>query len=177
MKPIHYMDASEVRRLFNLDVATGYLTRKAAPPHHPQRLGERVGTQRNDGYLQVRVNRHPYLLHRLVWAFVHGKWPENEIDHIDLDKRNNRPENLREANRSQNCRNVRVRPNNKLGVKGIHIDKESGKYRAQISKDGRHIHLGRFSSLEDACAVYNAASQRIAGEYAYTSAPDDGDCA
>ncbi|WP_413777280.1 HNH endonuclease, partial [Streptococcus pneumoniae] len=24
-----------------------------------------------------------YLSHRVAWAYVHGKWPVNDIDHID----------------------------------------------------------------------------------------------
>mgnify|MGYP003120674014 CR=1 FL=1 len=52
----------------------------------------------DQGYVYVQLNYHGrkkrVRAHRLAWAFVHGTWPENQIDHINGDradkvKRNN----------------------------------------------------------------------------------------
>ena len=61
------------------------------------------------GYLQVRLyNVHTgidkrFLVHRLVAeAFLRKKYGYNEIDHIDRNKKNNKVDNLRWSNRSEN---------------------------------------------------------------------------
>lgn len=47
------------------------------------------------------------LVHRLVYEAFKGEIPEGlEIDHIDRNKRNNNPDNLRVVTRSENMRNV-----------------------------------------------------------------------
>ena len=45
---------------------------------------------------------------------MYGKWPENEIDHINGIKDDNRINNLRDVTNRQNALNVGVFKNNKL---------------------------------------------------------------
>lgn len=45
-------------------------------------------------------------VHRLVYEAFKGEIPEGmQIDHIDRNKRNNNPDNLRVVTRSENCNN------------------------------------------------------------------------
>jgi hypothetical protein len=56
--------------------------------------------------------------------------------------------------------------NNKLRIRGVH-QRKNGKcrYRAMISIEGKHKHLGYFDTIEEASAAYaNAAN----GEFACT---------
>ena len=47
------------------------------------------------------------------------------------------------------------------GLLGVTVDRESGKFVAQISYNHRHIHLGRFDSADLAHAAYLGAKRAI----------------
>lgn len=164
-KPINDLDAAEVRHLFTLDAERGVLIRRVAPNHHPQRIGEEVGTHRCDGYLETCIHGRRYLVHRLVWLHLHGVWPDAEIDHIDLNKANNCVSNLREATRSLNLHNTRVRKSSSVGVKGVTFDKKYKRYRAQINTKGKRRCLGRYATAQEAGEAYRRASIQLYGAY------------
>lgn len=122
--------------------------------------GDCVGTPIRGGYLAVRIRGESYLAHRIIWAICNGQDPgDMDVDHIDRDKTNNRPANLRLATRSQNCANKFTR--------GVHRRKSSGKFQAYVYKDRACIHLGIFDTEEAARAAHAAAKLQIFGEYAH----------
>jgi len=45
-------------------------------------------------YLTVRIKNSQFYCHRLAWAIHFGEWPENDIDHINMDKTDNRSRTL-----------------------------------------------------------------------------------
>lgn len=58
------------------------------------------------------------LLHRLVYEAYKGEIPEGmEIDHIDRNKRNNNPDNLRVVTRSENLLNRNTNTRSEFGKK------------------------------------------------------------
>lgn len=61
----------------------------------------------NSGYEFICYKRRSIVLvHRLVYEAFKGKIPEGlEIDHIDRNKHNNNPDNLRVVTKSENCKN------------------------------------------------------------------------
>lgn len=118
------------------------------------------------GYRQVLLAGRFLMAHRIVWAMVNDEWPPSEIDHIDCNKTNNRPENLRLATRSQNCFNKSIYKNNKSGFKGVCYDKSKGRFRASIAANKKNIILGLFSTPELAHAAYLEAALRLHGEFA-----------
>jgi len=95
-----------------------------------------------------------------------GEWPKGEIDHIDLDRANNKWENLREATHSENSANRRVRSDNILGLKGVAFDKTRGEYRAYIGVNGKRIHLGYSDCPAAAHMAYVVAANKAFGEFA-----------
>jgi len=101
------------------------------------------------GYRAVIVNQKQYYIHRLVWKHQTGLDPVN-IDHINQDKQDNRIENLREVNQSQNGHNAKPPKNNKSGVKGVSWDKYRDKWSAQIKVNYIKIALGRHEDFEKA---------------------------
>jgi hypothetical protein len=52
-----------------------------------------AGNLNTNGHRQIGIDRKYWVAHRLAWFYVHGVWPENEIDHRDLNKDNNALEN------------------------------------------------------------------------------------
>ena len=63
-------------------------------------------TINNCGYEFIGTPRGITLVHRMVYEAFKGEIPEGlEIDHIDRNKRNNSPDNLRVVTRSENIGN------------------------------------------------------------------------
>jgi hypothetical protein len=91
----------------------------------------------------------------LAFLFLLGRWPADEVDHINLIRSDNRWSNLREATSAENQ------------IKGI--SKARGKWRAQIEIDGRGIYLGTFSSPKKAHAAYCHAAAKYHGRFARAS--------
>lgn len=88
-----------------------------------------------------------------------------ETDHINRNRLDNRRENLRTVTSSQNRMNTNLRIDNKSGVKGIHWENYTKKWRATIQANYKTISLGRFSDFKDAVlarkeaeGVYHAIS-------------------
>lgn len=132
----------------------------------PVKAGSIAGRPHNKGYLRISVDYKDYLAHRLAWLYVHGEWPQDEIDHINGIKTDNRLCNLRQANREGNCRNVPVHKRNKLGIKGVSMRTDCKKpFSARIMVSGKVILLGRFDTPEDAKAAYDLAAIKYFGEF------------
>ncbi len=86
--------------------------------------------------------------------YLTGKLDMDHINHNGLD---NRRANLREIDRSGNCQNQKERTGTTSRFLGV-VQKENGKWQAQIVKDGDQHHLGVFEDEEDAARAYNAAA-------------------
>lgn len=101
-------------------------------------------------------------MHRLIMFAPKGV----DVDHISLDKLDNRRENLRLASRSQNCFNRDKQSTNRSGFKGVSWDKSKKKWRVAISAFNKQYHIGRFDSIEDAVAAHQEAVKKHHGEFA-----------
>ena len=127
------------------------------------RPGCAAGSLRN-GYGVIRIHNKMYLAHRLAWLYVHGHMPER-IDHINGDRSDNRIDNLRIADASQNGANKRRPENNTSGAKGVKKI-ASGKYAAILGVRGEKKWVGTFNSLQEASDAYLAAAKGSFGEFA-----------
>lgn len=92
----------------------------------------------NSGYHSVSAGDKRVGLHIAIWAYHHNKWPEDEIDHIDRDKLNNRIENLREADRSLNAINTKISTRNSSGIRNLSYHKGSDNWRLDININGKN---------------------------------------
>lgn len=129
------------------------------------RPGDLASTGTNaDGYTSIRVDGVAYKAHRLAWFYVHGRWPTEQIDHINGERADNRIANLREAGRPENAKNRKRNVNNKSGFKGVHP--LNGGWAAQIRVNGNRHHLGTFTTPSAAAAAYREAAQRLHGDFA-----------
>ena len=130
---------------------------------------KQAGYLHKEGYILIRIGGRRYKAHRLAFLYMTGRWPKDQIDHINGDRADNRWHNLREATNTENARNrQRLNRNNTSGVTGVYWDKQKGKWRAKIRVNDKLIHLGLFTDKADAIAARQQAEQQHYGEYAPT---------
>lgn len=158
--------AQDLWELFDYKPLTGELVWKVRKSTKVD-IGKPAGTREKSGYLAIQIAGFRYKAHRLIWRWVTGTDPlPMEVDHINQNKNDNRYQNLRLATRNQNRYNISAYKCNKLGVKGVCLNgKASNKYRAQIRIDGKKVHLGTFSSLEEAELAYIKAATVAHGSF------------
>jgi hypothetical protein len=131
------------------------------------RVGDIAGClNKVTGYRVITVCGRTYKAHQLAWLYMTGTWVRPTIDHRDLDRANNRWSNLRRATMSANGANRRRLPNNTSGFKGVHQDRQSGRWVARVRKDGQTHYLGRFATAQAAHEAYVAGAKRLFGEFA-----------
>lgn len=163
--PFQDRKAAPFLERLNYDSATGHFTWKPGCQRGRGERGRIAGTPTGRAnYIAIRINGVMVMAHHLAWFFVHKKWNEGQLDHIDLDGMNNRIDNLRPATNSQNLANRRRQKNNTSGIKGV--SKHRGKWAANISVNGKSVYLGVYESIEDATAAYRKAAKEIYGEFA-----------
>jgi hypothetical protein len=152
--------AGELRCLFSYEPSTGRFTRMYDPVHG--RKDKPTGSVARNGYLQLKVGGRVYAQHRLAWLYVHGRWPEGVIDHINGDRTDNRIANLRDVPQSINAQNRRTaKRTSAVGVLGVGVTRTPGRFTARIRHAGRNLTLGTFDSVEEASRAYQAAKARL----------------
>lgn len=126
------------------------------------RVGKEAGTTNKSGYRQVCLNSTVYLTHRLIWKMMTGEDPQEDIDHINGERSDNRWVNLKTATRSENLRNSKRSTKNNSGAVGVSWCKIKRKWRAEIvDNEGKHVHLKYCETLEEAIAVRKAAEKEL----------------
>lgn len=171
------LPAEAMRELLHYEPETGKLFWLARPESafssaraqlswNARWAGKEAFTATNYGYPVGNINARTYQGHRVIWAIVHGVWPEHDLDHINGDRADNRLANLREATRSENLCNRDMSPQNTSGHKGVYFHEKTQKWRAHIKKDGKFRFLGCFPVLDDAIAARALAADKLHGEFA-----------
>lgn len=169
-----------LREALRLEPETGRLFWKTRPLHHfvsykgwaiwnARWSGKEACTADNHGYRTMAISlcgeQQMMQGHHVVFALHHGRWATGQIDHVNLIRSDNRPENLREATVSEQAWNKRHHRDNAAGFKGVTLRK-GGVYEARIYLNGRNVPLGRYRIPEQAHAAYVAAAREHHGEFA-----------
>jgi hypothetical protein len=161
------IDPQLLREFLRYDAETGKLYWRSRDRRHfetqraystwnaiyPER--EALTADNGDGYLIGTICQRKVRAHRVIWALVHGEWPEF-IDHINGDKADNRLCNLRAVSHAENMHNQPRRRTNTSGRMGVSWHASSGKWAAYGMIDGRQRSLGKFVSYVDASAAREA---------------------
>lgn len=120
--------------------------------------------------IQTVISSSKSILHRLLMAY-----PENyEVDHIDLNRLNNKRSNLRIVTHQQNQCNQPLQQNNSSGITGVSYYPPRNKFRARIKTCQYDIHLGYFDTFEDAVKARNIGMLCMFGQYGRYEQTDEG---
>ncbi len=92
------------------------------------------------------------------------------VDHINGNGLDNRRANLRLATFAQNARNHRLFKNNSTGFRGVHLQKQSGRFVAYIGNPPKY--LGIYTDALTAAKAYNDAAADMFGEFAQLNEVD-----
>ena len=130
---------------------------------------EAAGSKGGSGkaYICIGLEGQKYLAHRLAWLYMTGAWPQNDIDHINGEKSNNRWLNLRDVTRTVNMQNLRgpTRSNRATKLLGVARIRAKGLkkicWAARIRHEGKKVHLGSFDSPEQAHQAYLVAKRQL----------------
>jgi hypothetical protein len=116
-----------------------------------------------DGHVicfSTKIDKKIIKLHR----FIMGNPPGMVVDHQDGNRLNNRKSNLRICTVRQNNMNIRITKLNKSGYRGVSFSKKARKWRATISLNGKHLHLGYFAFPGAASVAYEEAAEIFYGD-------------
>jgi hypothetical protein len=159
--------AEVARQLLDYNPDTGVFTWAVTTNNRAPKGSVAGATQANrtTSYRKIRFNGVTYYAHRLAWMLHFGSIPEGMvIDHVNGNGLDNRLSNLRLCTQAENSRNRTGRSASEK-PKGITFDKSRGKWAAQIKKDYKLIHLGRFDTAEAAHHAYTQAAKELFGDY------------
>ena len=149
---------SQLKKLLHYDPDTGVFTHKL--PRHGVSVGREAGYLQPDGYRYVTLLGFRYVAHRLIWVYVHGYLPANQLDHINRNRSDNRLLNLREVTAAENKQNLGISSKNKSGFRGVSFDKDNNLWRASISVNNKPVNLGRYPTILEASKAYALAAKK-----------------
>lgn len=153
----------ELQRLLEYDQQSGNFIRRIN--RHKHKAGEVAGCLHPFGYVHIRIGSQAYKAHRLAWFYVHGNWPDGEIDHIDRNKANNSLANLRVVTRKGNVENTGPTKRSKSGIKGVSWKAQCQRWQAQITHNRKKIYLGVFKDIQEAQLAYETAAKQFFKSY------------
>lgn len=143
--------ATEKGAVFLIDTADQHIAKRhcwSLHEHGYAQAGIRVGGKQKKIYL-----------HRLLCATTEEA---PHVDHANGIEFDNRSANLRACTRNENLRNQKLRVDNALGLKGVHLHRKTGKYVARVNQK----HIGLFATPEEASRAASAARDNSHGEFA-----------
>ncbi|MDR3560474.1 MAG: HNH endonuclease [Negativicutes bacterium] len=156
----------ELKNILDYNPETGIFTWKVNRGSHNCK-GKAAGSIDRKGYLRIKLGNKNYRLHRLVWFYVYGEWPpdELEIDHKNHIRSDNRIDNLRLATDLETAHNQVRNKRNTSGFKGVCWKPKNKKWYARIVVNRKRISLGLYDSAEKAHRAYCEAADKYHGEY------------
>lgn len=155
------LDQTTLKTLLDYDPQTGVFRRKTKWGR--KNIGDEPGCLSPQGYWQIGLLGKTYPAHRLAWLYHYGVWPENDIDHINRNRADNRIENLRAVTRSVNLHNSAPSRRNSSGVLGVTSSRSAAHpWEARIKIEYKSVYLGSYATKEEAAAAQEGA-RRVLG--------------
>lgn len=141
----------ELKNLFNYD-PSGTFIRRSTGKIVPKILAK------GQRYLRVFVKGKARSLHRVIFCWHHGYFPD-VIDHINNDKLDNRIENLRKATQANNCLNRKHHGQSKSPYKNVYsqtyrtISGPIEQWSVNVTINGKRKYFGSYDDIEFANLV------------------------
>ena len=103
-----------------------------------------------------------FIMHRIIAKTPKGVLTDHE-NHNTLDNRKN---NLRLCNKSQNAANrSSLDSHNTSGFRGVSWLKSKNRFRVRITAQGKDIGLGYFKTAREGAGAYQKANKRMFGTF------------
>lgn len=122
-------------------------------------VGREVGCLDSRGYRIFKYKNRQYKVHRVIYAFFTGDWPDS-IDHINRDPADNRLINLRPIDHIHNLQNV-TKTRGVSRYRGVSYQKGVRKPRAFVQYKNKREFLGYFESEEAASFAYESRRKEL----------------
>lgn len=164
-----HLTQERLKELLHYDPATGIFTWRRAFRGGVRADGV-AGTliknkARTQTYRRIYVEGRRRMAHALAWLYVYGE-EAAILDHIDRDGLNNRIDNLRICDKSQNGANSGKKRSNTSGYKGVTWSRNRGKWVAQLTVRRKQICIGYFDDPVEAHSAYASKAKELLGDFA-----------
>lgn len=153
------IDQETVKKLFHYDAESGMLLWRYGNGRNVKPWQE-AKAPNGQGYYTVKINGTSYRVHRLIWLYVHGNFPDKYIDHKNRVRNDNRLCNLRDVNTTDNAQNISLPSHNKSGHIGVSWIKSHNCWTVFVKVNKKNKWLGYYKNLDDAVAVRKAGEKQ-----------------
>ena len=155
---------TRLKQMLNYDPITGLFTWRQKPSDRIVVGATASNICKRHRYVRIGLYGKRYMAHRLAWFYMTGSWPENDIDHRNGKRADNRLANLRPATKRLNNENQRrPRSDNKTGFLGVSPNQTPNAakpFAAFIKYQGKVRNLGNFATAEQAHQAYLTAKRQ-----------------
>jgi len=148
-----------LKELLHYDKETGLFIWLAKPTRttNNMKIGTIAGTKMPIGYINIGIDGAHHVAHRLAFFYEKGRFPRNQVDHINHIKDDNRWCNIRSVTKRENSMNLGLKANNKSGVIGVSWDKQVSKWCSRIKTKTKYLNLGYFEDKNEAIKIRKEA--------------------
>jgi hypothetical protein len=153
------IDQETVKKLFHYDAESGMLLWRNSNGRNVKPWQEAKALN-GHGYYTVKINGTSYSVHRLIWLYVYGSFPNKYIDHKNRVRSDNRLCNLRDVNSTDNAQNISLPSHNKSGHIGVSWIKSHNCWTVFVKVNKKNNWLGYYKNLDDAVATRKAGEKQ-----------------
>lgn len=122
-------------------------------------------TKNKDGYFRMTIKGKIELVHRIIASeFVDGWFEGAEVDHINGNKEDNRPENLEWVTKQENLKRMLERTNNKAQKIMTQKRKRKVLWNGKVYNSAKELSLS-LGLNEHACAERISRGHKLKGHY------------
>ena len=112
------------------------------------------------GYFQATISKDNKMK---LNQFIMNSKEGDMVEIINKNKNDYRTENLRFSNRAM-INHSKIKNENATSIyKGVSLEPNTGKWRAEISKDGKSFYIGLFKEENDAAVAYLDKEKELYG--------------
>ena len=125
-------------------------------------VGKVAGSKCAGEYLAVKLFKQRYMVHHVVWWLHGGVIPDGMLlDHINRNKLDNRIENLRLVDTSENSAN-----SSRYGNRNCYWNERVQAYQVRVQFRGKYYHVGKyFKSLNAARKAAQQLRDEVHGKF------------